>query len=406
MKKIYALFFLLLTVFILPAHSQTVKILFDASSAETAGNADWVIDADAHNIGFGSGPATLNGGNESNAQKIPTSSQSGITASTSETYWNGALSYWGIDCVNRNYIVESLPYNGLITYGNSGNSQDLSNYKVFIVCEPNIVFTAAEKTAILTFVQNGGGLFMVSDHDVSDRNNDNWDSPHIWNDLMTNNSVQVNPFGMSFDYANFSQTSSNIPSLPTDSILHGVAGNVTQIQWSNGTSITLNPAQNSSVKGVVYKTSSSFGNNNVMCAYARYGNGKVAAIGDSSPCDDGSGDSNDNLYNGYIGDAGGNHRKLLMNISIWLATPNTSVPPVANFSGNPLTVCVGQATTFTNSSSAGVTSYSWTFGSGATPATANSVGPHSVTYASGGSKTTSTLHSFTPGTAETLVFTS
>ena len=135
MKKIYALFFLLLTVFILPAHSQTVKILFDASSAETAGNADWVIDADAHNIGFGSGPATLNGGNESNAQKIPTSSQSGITASTSETYWNGALSYWGIDCVNRNYIVESLPYNGLITYGNSGNSQDLSNYKVFIVCE-------------------------------------------------------------------------------------------------------------------------------------------------------------------------------------------------------------------------------------------------------------------------------
>lgn len=389
MEKRVSVFLSIFFLFLFASNAQTVKILFDATKAEAAGNADWVIDADAHNIGFSSGPAVLNGGNESNAQRIPVPAQSGITASTAQSFWNGALSYWAIDCVNRNYIVESLPYNGQITYGNSGNAQDLSNYKVFIVCEPNILFTAAEKTAILNFVANGGGLFMVSDHDVSDRNNDGQDSPHIWNDLMATNSVQANPFGMTFDYANFSQTTTNIPSLPTDSILNGPAGSVSQVQFSNGTSITLNPVLNSTVRGVVYKTGSAFGNTNAICAYARYGNGKVASLGDSSPCDDGSGDSNDALFDGYIADAAGNHRKLLMNITIWLATATNTSTPVANFTASPLTVCLGQSNIFTNNSSVGVTSYSWNFGSGASPATASTVGPHTIIYSTSGLKTVS-----------------
>lgn len=376
-----------LFLFFINSEAQNIKILFDASKAETAGNADWVIDADAHNLGFGSGPASLNNGNESNAQKIPTAAQSGITASTSETFWNGALSYWGIDCVNRGYTVETLPYNGQITYGNSSNTQDLSNYKVFVVCEPNILFTTAEKTAIINFVQNGGGLMIVADHDVSDRNNDNSDSPAIWNDLMSNNTVQANPFGFIFDLANFSQTTSNIPSLPGDSILNGPAGNVTQVQFSGGTTMTLFPAANSTVKGVVYKTGSAFGNTNVMVAYSRFGNGKVAAIGDSSPCDDGTGDPNDVLFTGYTGDASGNHRKLLMNMIIWLASTSSGSAPVANFTASSTTICVGQSTTFTSSSTGTISSYSWNFGSGASPATATSVGPHTVTYSTSGTKT-------------------
>ncbi len=34
-------------------HAQ-VKILFDATKAETSGNADWVIDADQTNLGYNS----------------------------------------------------------------------------------------------------------------------------------------------------------------------------------------------------------------------------------------------------------------------------------------------------------------------------------------------------------------
>jgi hypothetical protein len=105
-----------------------------------------------------------------------------------------------------------------------------------------------------------------------------------------------------------------------DSILHGTAGDVTQVKWSNGTTMSLIPSQNPSVKGVIYTTGTTPGNSNALCVYARVGNGKVAAIGDSSPPDDGTGDPNDVLYNGYIADAAGNHQKLLMNITIWLAS--------------------------------------------------------------------------------------
>ncbi len=66
-----------------------------------------------------------------------------------------------------------------------------------------------------------------------------------------------------------------------------------------------------------------------MVAYARYGQGKVVAIGDSSPCDDGTGDSNDVLYNGYTLDANGNHQRLLMNAMVWLA-PNSTTTAVVN----------------------------------------------------------------------------
>jgi len=165
---------------------------------------------------------------------------------------------------------------------------------------------------------------MISDHDQSDRNNDGWDSPHVWNDLMDTNTVLVNPFGITFDYNNFSGTFSNIANLPTDSILHGPMGSVTEVDWSNGTSMTLTPSANSTVKGLVYKSGTS-GNINVLCARARYGNGKVFAMGDSSPSDDSTGDPNDQLYDGWKTDANGNHERLIVNATIWLASGGNSV---------------------------------------------------------------------------------
>ena len=316
------LLYTVFSFFLFTVSNAQIKILFDATKAETASNADWVIDADTHNLGFSNGPATVGGGNESNPQRIPTPAQSGITASTPETYWEGSLSNWGIDCVKKGYAVETLPYNGQITYGVSSNAQDLSNYKVFVVVEPNISFTASEKTAILDFIKNGGGLMMISDHTVSDRNNDGIDSPAVWNDFMTTNSVKANPFGIAFDLANFSETSSNLANNSNDPILHGTFGNVTKVNISGGTSITLNTTANTSAKGLVYKTgASATGNSNVLVASSTFQSGKVVAITDSSMPDDGTGDPNDTLYNGYTGStAGTSHQILLMNSIIWLAT--------------------------------------------------------------------------------------
>ena len=97
------------------------KALFDATKAEMAANADWVIDADVRNVGTGAGGAMVVGaGSESNPQRIPTPPQSGITASTPETYWAGCLSSWGVELVKNGFTVETLPVGGRITYALSG----------------------------------------------------------------------------------------------------------------------------------------------------------------------------------------------------------------------------------------------------------------------------------------------
>lgn len=275
------------------------RFLFDATHGETAGNADWVIDED------GSFP-----------QSIPTPAQSTISLGTTETYWTGALSSWGIALAQLGYTVETLAGN-TITYGNASNPQDLSNYDVFVVDEPNNVFSAAEKAALINFVNNGGGLFMVSDHTGSDRDFDGWDSPAIWNDLMSNNTVQANPFGFSIDLTTFSETTSNVLfNSSSSSILTGMAGNVSQLQYSSGTSATINPAVNPNVKGLIWRSSSTQNNSNIMCLSSTYGSGRIFFVGDSSPLDDGTGGAGNILYTSWPNFS---HTQLFMNASLWLA---------------------------------------------------------------------------------------
>ncbi|MBO2008692.1 hydrolase [Hymenobacter negativus] len=274
------------------------KFLFDATHAETAGNADWVLDVDGGVV-----------------PRYPTPAASGITASTAETYWAGAVSAWGVALVKLGNTVENLPSGTAITYGNASNPQDLANYNVFVVDEPNTLFTASEKTAIITFVRNGGGLFMISDHDVSDRNNDGYDSPAIWNDLMTNNSVQANPFGYSIALTNISETSSNVLASSTNVILNGSQGIVTQLKFSNGATMT--KTSGSQATPLIWRSSSTQGSSNIMCLSSTYGTGRVVCVTDSSPADDGTGSPGNTVYPGWTEIA--SHAKLHMNASLWLA---------------------------------------------------------------------------------------
>ena len=275
------------------------KFLFDATKAETAGNADWVIDEDS-----------------SNPQRIPTPAQTNITATTVENYWTGALSSWEIALAKLGHTLQTLPVGTAITYGGTG-AQDLKNYDVFVVDEPNTRFTAAEKTAILNFVKNGGGLFMISDHTMSDRNNDGWDSPAIWNDLMSNNLVQTNPFGITITLDNFSETTSNRLSATTNPILNGSQGTVSQLKYSNGASMSVSITANPTVQGLIWRSTATQGTSNIMCASATFGTGRVFAIGDSSPADDGTGASGNTLYPGWTELA--SHARLHLNASLWLA---------------------------------------------------------------------------------------
>jgi hypothetical protein len=302
MKRIL-LVLIILTLSVVSLQAQVKKFLFDATKYETAANADWVIDEDNHV-----------------AARFPTPLQSTITSTTPETYWTGALSSWGIALVKLGHQVESLPVGTAITYGNGSNPQDLSNYNVYIVDEPNSPFTAAEKTAMLNFVYNGGGLFIISDHNGADRNGDGWDALAVWNNFMRTNSAGNLPFGFKFDSVNVSPNTTNVLSTwSSNPILNGPQGAVTQIMFSAGATITIYPAINPNVKGLVWTTGSSQGTTNLLCISSTYGTGRVFAIGDSSPADDSTGSSGHTLYNGWITDANGNHKRLHLNASLWLA---------------------------------------------------------------------------------------
>jgi GH18 family chitinase/PKD repeat protein len=76
----------------------------------------------------------------------------------------------------------------------------------------------------------------------------------------------------------------------------------------------------------------------------------------------------------------------------------TNTPPFADFNSDKTTACTGESIVFTDASTGGAAdTYSWNFGSGATPGTASTVGPHTVTYSTEGTKTASLTVSNTYG---------
>lgn len=314
------------------------KFLFDATKYENAGNADWLIDAD----GTVSVP-TYTGGTtvESSAQRFPTPSYTGITASTSETYWKGGMSAWAVELVKRGHLVETLPAGTAITYGNASNPQDLSNYDVYMLIEPNRLFTAAEKTAIMNYVSNGGGVMLIADHTAattagtdangynpSDRDGDGFDSPRVINDLMFNNGINNNnPFGFTVDYVDIDEQPTTKVYTGTNTnaqkLLNGIAGTASKLAFYGGTSATINTSTNANVQGLFWRMGGTVGaSTQVMALLSTYGTGRIVFVGDSSPSDDGTGDTNDNLFNGWSGDAPTgytSHPALHLNAALWLA---------------------------------------------------------------------------------------
>lgn len=277
-----------------PAAATQHRVLFDNSKAETAGNADWII---------------------STSQPDPLGQNPSPSA---ETDWTGALSSWGVALQKTgDYALKTLPSGNTITYGTS-SPLDLKNFDTFVLPEPNVLLSASEKTAVMQFVKNGGGLFLISDHTGSDRNNDGADAVQVINDLMSNNSVNSNdPFGFSVDSLNIATDNPRATGDGTDPVLNGSFGKVTGSIIRNGTTATLKPADNPAAKGEVYRTGYS-GNTGAFFATSTFGSGRIAFWGDSSPIDDGTGQSGNTLYDGW-NDPAGTDAALALNATAWLS---------------------------------------------------------------------------------------
>lgn len=239
------------------------RILFDLTKHEAAGNSDWRID--------------------------------------------GGYSDWADALKKLGFEVSSLT-------GKSISSSDLNGAGVLVIPEPQNPFSDTERSVISSFVAGGGGLLMIADHRDSDRDNDGWDSPEVFNgwDQKSPSNVPLEyqksldaakTFGLGFSL----QSSFQDPVLTTlplvkNPMLEGV--NKTGIYV--GTSVDV--ASGTALMGVNGKTY--FAINTVQ-------NGRVAAYGDSSMFSDGSfSDGTRSKYNNW---ANLDNAKLAVNMVRWLA---------------------------------------------------------------------------------------
>ncbi|ANQ53932.1 DNA-binding protein [Thermosipho sp. 1063] len=174
----------------------------------------------------------------------------------------------------------------------------LSLYKVLVIPEPNKPFDKTEVQAIVKFVENGGGLFLIADHGGSDRNHNGWDSPKIFNQF-------VKKFGFVF-------SEDNIQEEPLRYIYeHYITSGVEKVGvWAGSTIKILSDKVKVLIADRFKKP---------FLVVSTFGKGKVVAIGDSSPFDDGTGDRNDILHNGWDY---GDDAKLAINIVNYLKNDN------------------------------------------------------------------------------------
>lgn len=318
-----------LTSSTIPNLAPAKTVLFDNTKAETAGNADWIVDDD---------------------QPVPSP-----TNPTVETDWTGACSSWGVELAKAGYTIRTLPPTGRITFGDPTNAQDLSNYRVFVVPEPNSAFNSTEKAALLAFVENGGGLFMISDHINSDRNNDGTDSPRVWNDLFDNNPRGItNIFGIHYDLNNLVEDVTNAANT-THPVLTGPFGNARKTILRNGASLTLDTVKNPTALGLLYRNSvSNTGTTGVVLAAGKFGNGRLVAIGDSSPMEDITGTPGNSLHDGWHDPL--NDSQFFTNGVAWLAGETGGTIPTPDFSlsvsPSSQTVTSGNSVSFTVSTTA------------------------------------------------------
>ncbi|EKD82223.1 MAG: nucleic acid binding, OB-fold, tRNA/helicase-type, partial [uncultured bacterium] len=123
--------FLLLTVC---TAGYGAEVLYDDTHAQTAGNADWIPE--------------------------------------------GAYSEMADMLKENGFVISSL---SKVADKKKISADLLSNYQAVILAEPNDPYADDEMKAILEFVHNGGGLFIIADHAGADRNNNGWDAVKAFN---------------------------------------------------------------------------------------------------------------------------------------------------------------------------------------------------------------------------------
>lgn len=247
------------------------KILFDNTHAQTAGAADWVID--------------------------------------------GGFSDFGQALANKGYYVSEL------RKSTSFNYNDLKDFNVFVIAEPNVPFKQSEQAAMLQYVKDGGSIFFIADHYNADRNKNRWDGSEVingyrrgaWNDpskgmsSAEKNSIAMqdvvssdwlgNNFGVRFRYNALGDITAN--QIVASDQSFGITAGVSNVAMHAGSTLAI--MDPSKAKGIVYLPNTNaawpsavdqgvYNGGGIAegpyVAISKVGLGKAAFIGDSSPVED------------------------------------------------------------------------------------------------------------------------
>jgi hypothetical protein len=188
----------------------------------------------------------------------------------------------------------------------------LSEFSVLVLPEPNTNFTDDERAAIVDFVARGGGVFCIGDHAGADRDHDGWDAVSIFNghkqgQCTPENDWLARHFGYRFRYDWLTQDP--ITDVRPDP---AVGDDVKTVGTWGGTGLEIVDPER--VRGVIFLSDGA-----PYVVVGMYpGGGRMAALGDSSPFDDGDCGPgcrkklHDN-WDQY------DHAKLAVNLVRWLA---------------------------------------------------------------------------------------
>ena len=211
----------------------------------------------------------------------------GQTAGNADWTIDGAYSDFADALKEKGYLVDKtvVPF----------DYYSLAQYDVLVIPEPNQPFDKTEIDALLKYVREGGSVFFIADHGGADRNRNGWDAVKVFNQFVPNT------FGISFD-------GNDLVITPDREIeMTPLTEGIEEVGLWNGCTITL-------TKPEIHVAAKAYGKPYVV--YGSYANGKFAAIGDSSPFDDGTGTPGKMLYNGWFMY---DDSKLALNVVDWLS---------------------------------------------------------------------------------------
>lgn len=246
--------------------AQGTLVLYDDTHGQTAGNADWVID--------------------------------------------GAYSEVVDDLKKEGFIVKNL---SAVAPNGQFTPDILKEYAAVILAEPNNPYRAPEQKALVEFVKNGGGAFLISDHGGADRDNDGYDAVKALNEFCPQ-------FGFSFRGDTFYEAPLAGKAAADHPVMFGVRG---VGAWA-GSSIDI--ATGTTYRPVGLQESRYTKAPYIMASEVEAG--RVVAIGDSSPFDDGTGSGGKNKLHDSYDSFMYSHPQLAYNALVWITggTPAKRIP--------------------------------------------------------------------------------